>query len=407
MIRISARQRLVAWIGFLLTWGLVLADKLETLRRVFEAPATALTFWTMASKIFVETTLIAWVILAIGFCCLLIATSDAWRPPLSRYFPALALPQKSSTTEVTEPRSGRLSFVEFAKQAIPQLSLDGGEEPPFLLWDLCLGVRQSGADGEMSLDGKRVEQGYDNDYLFTRPFERISVSDLASLEIVCDPWNVIDGENDNVRAVSRDISHEYRDIHLSDASEAANWLKFNWPSCRGMSQAKLKAKMDRGAQRLSEDEYVARREIARHIEMQLLPTLRGTPFRRTDADGIEAAGMICSLVANLDFRGSQQTLEYLEMLRIKASSAFGDLENSFAANTRFPGLSSDNSAFKAVNQEWWSAFNSVVSLIRDHLPTKLNRDGIMRLTERDVGDWTTANGRAVAWCEQFIERSYK
>lgn len=111
---ITRRQKkIIAFLGFVFTWGLFFADKLESARRLIEAPTTALSFWGVVSRMFVETTPLAWLILLVGFGCLLVATLDVWGPPLATYFPLLS----------PAPATAELASVSWAGDI-----LDGGIE---------------------------------------------------------------------------------------------------------------------------------------------------------------------------------------------------------------------------------------------------------------------------------------
>ena len=83
-IRLSWKQRLVARIGAILTIFLWLVDLLDRARKIYEAPGTTRTLLDGVIRMISETSLMAWIILAVGICCLAFATLDLWWSPISK-----------------------------------------------------------------------------------------------------------------------------------------------------------------------------------------------------------------------------------------------------------------------------------------------------------------------------------
>jgi hypothetical protein len=92
----TLRQRIVAALGALIFYGLVLVDALDRARKFYEAPNTTLTIAGAVRRIWSELTPPAWIVLILGTTCLLVATSDWWRPWASKIVEFVASPRQKS-----------------------------------------------------------------------------------------------------------------------------------------------------------------------------------------------------------------------------------------------------------------------------------------------------------------------
>jgi len=75
-----SRRKLFALIGALVSYALFTADVLDKAKKLYEAPSTALTFWSAMRSVASDTTPMAWVIFGLGTACILVATADWWVP---------------------------------------------------------------------------------------------------------------------------------------------------------------------------------------------------------------------------------------------------------------------------------------------------------------------------------------
>lgn len=106
--------------------------------------------------------------------------------------------------------------------------------------------------------------------------------------------------------------------------------------------------------------------------------------------------MIGSLIANLDHRGVDETLELLEKLRVKAAVAFGEVENAFQERRHYASISAAEPGFLEIKNEWWTRFNSVLSAVRD-LPPDLTRSQLQKFIGDAAANWEAENNRAIKW----------
>lgn len=74
----SGMQRLIAWVGWLLTLGIVALDYLGRVRELLELPGNALSLWGAMLRAIDGTTWQAVLIFVVGLSCLLVATSHVW-----------------------------------------------------------------------------------------------------------------------------------------------------------------------------------------------------------------------------------------------------------------------------------------------------------------------------------------
>ncbi len=118
---------------------------------------------------------------------------------------------------------------------------------------------------------------------------------------------------------------------------------------------------------------------------------------------VAADGTIISLAANLEHRGAESTLGFLDELRAKAAAVFDALSREFDQSQRFKSLDADRKEFMSARDEWWTAYNKVVGDVRD-LPANMNRQQIEQFTGADVRAWHAANNAALTWAQTFITK---
>lgn len=153
---------------------------------------------------------------------------------------------------------------------------------------------------------------------------------------------------------------------------------------------------------LTRAEIEARQRVGNVVSGKLMNAFREHPKTEDDPENIAAHGLIDSLIPNLDHRGAIETLEFLDKLRIKAGDAFGEVENSFHKNRHYDSILREEPALANIKEEWFAAFNAVVSDIRD-LPENLNRDQMQKFIGSDAATWKSENERAIKWAEGFLK----
>jgi hypothetical protein len=95
----SPLQRILALVGSGLAGLLFVADALGRLSDIIQAPANALSFWQVISKMIASTSLMAWVVLLVSFACFVVATAGVWVPFFAT--PRLASAPSGPTTRLS------------------------------------------------------------------------------------------------------------------------------------------------------------------------------------------------------------------------------------------------------------------------------------------------------------------
>lgn len=73
-------RRLAGGVGAFLFYGLVIADALDRIKKIYEAPGTTITLAGALRKVFTDLTPTAWGVLIAGTACIAIATFEWWQP---------------------------------------------------------------------------------------------------------------------------------------------------------------------------------------------------------------------------------------------------------------------------------------------------------------------------------------
>jgi len=107
--------------------------------------------------------------------------------------------------------------------------------------------------------------------------------------------------------------------------------------------------------RIRGDELEAHYRIAGQIEESLVPVLK------------EADGTLKSVAANLQGRGAETTLGFLNDLRANAATAFDGLTKSFDQTQRYASLGELRQSYKVIRDNWWEGYNRSGSVFRDSL----------------------------------------
>ena len=113
----SKGNKLAALVGALFCYVLIAADWLDKAKKLYDAPSTALTFWGVLHRLWSDITPIAWMVLGLGTACLLVATSDWWRPWIATIRAAMNDKGASPVDGQPPAPTGTVSLVEAATQA--------------------------------------------------------------------------------------------------------------------------------------------------------------------------------------------------------------------------------------------------------------------------------------------------
>lgn len=152
-------QKLIAWLGAAISFGLLAADIIDRARRVHDAPGTVLTFWRIVRKMLDDFTWQATVVLVIGTACLVVATSGWWLPRIRQLFSG-AVPSGHPPVAI-EPD---LSIAELLRGLIPYPIDDAPNWRPVLEE-----VRGKAAGGHVRLWGERMVRANDGSWVVASP----------------------------------------------------------------------------------------------------------------------------------------------------------------------------------------------------------------------------------------------
>lgn len=133
-------------------------------------------------------------------------------------------------------------------------------------------------------------------------------------------------------------------------------------------------------------------EMGRIVEQTLVPFLR------------EAAGFAASLVANLDHRGKEPTIDLLNDLRLRAIDAFQGARDYAAINQRYASIEVEASTYYKVYDRWWEAYNEVLSGVGELPLPPMSQEQMARFLRSDLAKWNEANSEASGWADGFVSR---
>lgn len=123
----------------------------------------------------------------------------------------------------------RQAFAEFVLEAIPDLKLPT-ERAGFRVWDLKIKVRQAAMDGDLKLDGKKIQAHWDRKWVVTMPYETISADTWKKddMDIVVSEFDVLANNNTMIDAVSKTTGERYCDLHFHSKAQAYAWRRKVW-----------------------------------------------------------------------------------------------------------------------------------------------------------------------------------
>lgn len=250
----TLRNKIIAALGALLFYGLWAVDRLDTINKLIEAPGTALTTMRVVRRMF-DLTQAGWVILILGTACLLVSTSDWWRPWFSRlavFYNANSPKGRAqgtaiaaTTTPPTQP-SHPISYVELAQYAVDNLGWDFNDN--WQEYDFAHAIAHGCNYGHVELDGKPADasENYKSMYLpvpikksaWRENTLKIWVDKKANVPLnKADNWDVI--------VASLGGTLRYRDPQVLDPLKAMAWLKSGGAKYKGEFKASHDAQQER------------------------------------------------------------------------------------------------------------------------------------------------------------------